>query len=286
MLSPWLAEHLTCPRDGTHIVLRDGGLRCDHHHTYPLVQSIPVMLVRDSSPTLRYAWLELAALDLAQPEIIEPRTNGIDSWVNRWIADTNGNLYRPVVGRLPRYPIPTLRLPPGKGEKFLDVGCNWGRWTIAAGRLGYSAVGIDCSLGAVLAARRVSSQLGVSSEFVVGDARCLPFANGSFERVFSYSVLQHFSKADARTSIADVGRVLGPGGCCMVQMPNRYGVRNLQHQARRRGRAVESFDVRYWSPRELLRTFGSLIGPAQLTIDGFSDWAFRRRCWCPAADGC
>lgn len=269
VLSPWLAEHLTCPRDGTHLLSHEEELRCDRHHAYPMVQGIPVMLLRESSPTLPYAWLELAALQFTQPELLEPLTDGIDSWVNRWIADTNGNLYRPLVGRLPRYPIPSLRLPAGKGEKFLDIGCNWGRWTIAAGRIGYSAMGIDCSLGAVLAARRLSIKLGLSNEFVVGDARCLPFANASFERVFSYSVLQHFSKADARTSIADIGRVLGPGGYCFVQMPNRYGVRNLQNQMRRRGRALESFDVRYWSPRELLRTFGARIGPARLDIDGF-----------------
>ena len=59
-------------------------------------------------------------------------------------------------------------------------------------------MGIDPSLDAVLAARRVSRQLGVEASFVVGDARFLPFANDSFDTVFCYSVLQHFSKENAK----------------------------------------------------------------------------------------
>ena len=40
------------------------------------------------------------------------------------------------------------------GSRLLDLGSSWGRWSIAAARKGYSVVGLDPSLGAVLAARR------------------------------------------------------------------------------------------------------------------------------------
>ena len=55
-------------------------------------------------------------------------------------------------------------------------------------------VGIDPSLKGVLAARRVSRQLGVEGHFLVADGRFLPFAPRLLSRVFSYSVLQHLSK--------------------------------------------------------------------------------------------
>jgi ubiquinone/menaquinone biosynthesis C-methylase UbiE len=42
----------------------------------------------------------------------------------------------------------------------------------------------------------------------VGDARFLPFRAGSVDVVFSYSVVQHFSKDDASREIKEVGRVL------------------------------------------------------------------------------
>jgi len=62
-------------------------------------------------------------------------------------------------------------------------------------------VGIYPSLDALRAARRVAAQLQVRAGFVVGDARALPFAAGTFDVAFSYSVLQHFDKVDARDSL-------------------------------------------------------------------------------------
>jgi SAM-dependent methyltransferase len=77
------------------------------------------------------------------------------------------------------HPIPDIRLPQGQAKLLLDVGCSWGRWSIAARRKGYSPVGLDPSLGAVLAARRIADSLGLAFYGVVGDARILPFRAGS-----------------------------------------------------------------------------------------------------------
>src|SRR5205085_11693298 len=66
------------------------------------------------------------------------------------IASTSGFLYKSIREGLPRYPIPDLRLPPGRGERFLDVGSSWGRWSVAAARKGYAPVSLAPSLGAVL----------------------------------------------------------------------------------------------------------------------------------------
>src|SRR5207244_2994529 len=97
----------------------------------------------------------------------------IDGWVEKSIVKTHGNLYR---GRaLTRYPIPAFPLGPGEGRSVLDVGCNWGRWTVAAARAGYRATGVDPKEKAVAAARRVAEQLGLGADYVVGDARNLPF---------------------------------------------------------------------------------------------------------------
>ena len=100
----------------------------------------------------------------------------IDPVVAYLIAATNGLMYRHLIGRLESYPIPDIDLPPGEGRTLLDVGCSWGRWSLAAARLGYTVIGIDPSLGAVMAARRVARQLNLAATFLVGDARHLPFA--------------------------------------------------------------------------------------------------------------
>jgi ubiquinone/menaquinone biosynthesis C-methylase UbiE len=60
--------------------------------------------------------------------------------------------------------------------------------------------------------------LGLDAEFIVGDARYLPFPSKSFDRVFSYSVLQHFSYTDASASVVEIGRVLKSGGESLIQM--------------------------------------------------------------------
>lgn len=196
------------------------------------------------------------------------RTDDIDPFVQQVVAATCGYLYLPLRHKLPRYPIPVLRLPHGNGKRFLDIGCSWGRWSIAAARVGYAVSGIDPNPAAVLAARRVAAQLDLDVDYRSGSSQVIPFADETFDVVFSYSVLQHLAKERVRATIAEIDRVLKPGGLMMVQMPNWLGIRCLYHQAKRRFRAERNFEVRYWGLRELRESFGA-IGPVDLSVDGF-----------------
>jgi SAM-dependent methyltransferase len=261
---------IACPRDRTPLSAHNASLECARGHSYPCVDGIPVLLVEDVDPThlacrrspkrARAGWSETLKAD-----------GPIDPYVSRAIEKTCGVLYGPLVGRLTDYPIPRFPLPRGDGAELLDVGCNWGRWTLAAAGSGYRAVGIDPALEAVAAARRVAAQLEREAEYVVADARHLPFPDGSFDVVFSYSVLQHFGKEDALQALREMGRVLRPGGRALVQMANAFGPRNLYRQiVRRRFREARGlFGVRYWTPGELTAAFSDAIGPAQLSVDGF-----------------
>ncbi len=187
------------------------------------------------------------------------------------IAATCGNLYRHLVGNITTLPIPDIRLPPGDGKLFLEVGCNWGRWCVSAARRGYAVVGVDPSLDAIRAARSIADRLGVEATYLVADGRRLPFRDATFDVVFSYSVFQHFSKRDALASLAELGRVLKPSGLSLVQMANAWGARSLWNQLReRRFREPRSlFDVRYWTPPELEREFSRAVGPTTLAVDGY-----------------
>jgi SAM-dependent methyltransferase len=120
-----------------------------------------------------------------------------------------------------------------------------------------------------MAARRVAGQLGLRIRFVVGDARHLPFADHDFDTVYSYSVIQHFSRNDANRAVAEIGRVLKDGGSARVQMPTRYGVRCLYHQLRRGLHDGKGFDVRYWLLRDLRQLFTDQIGPSAFEVDGY-----------------
>jgi SAM-dependent methyltransferase len=250
---------LVCPRDLS--ALRDGA--CEQGHEYQIVDGIPLLLVDEDEPTH-------AACGRVE-QLPPPAREGIDPFVQEVIGATCGRLYEHLIAELPEYPIPELHLPAGGRRTFLEVGCNWGRWCVAAARRGYVPTGIDPSLKGVQAARRVAEQLGVEAEYVVGDARHLPFPDASFDVVFSYSVFQHFSKRDALAAFDELGRVLKPGGISLIQMANVYGARSLWNQAReRRFREPRTlFDVRYWSPRELRGELTRRVGPTELFADGF-----------------
>lgn len=264
---------LACPRDKTPLRLVAGALRCPDQHEYPLVGDIAVLLGGDRPDTHPYFEESRRAGQgpTTASEAVDTSTGEVDPFVQQEIVKTNGILYKGVLGGLRRYPIPEIPLPDTtEGLRLLDIGCNWGRWSIAASRRGYRAIGIDPGIAGIQAAYRVSRALGASPAFVVGDGRSLPFPDGSFDVVFSYSVLQHFSKDDAKVSIREAARVTRPGGRVLIQLANLFGVRQLYNQARDTiARDDNPFRVRRWRPGEMLAAFRELVGPARLTADGF-----------------
>ena len=290
-IDPWYLENLACPRDHLSLSCRNGKLFCSNGHIYRAVDGIPVMLLDNVSQTQHVADKSLKRAVLYNHEesdkiyvetlgIPESEKQGvvrlasrpdhkIDPIVSCLVVATNGHAYKHLIGSLEEYPIPEIRMPQGCGETLLDVGCGWGRWCISAAKQGYSPVGIDPSLGAVMAARRVARQLDLEIKYVVGDARFLPFRAATYDRVFSYSVLQHFSRENATQSVKEIGRVLKPGANALIQMPNVLGPRCLYNQARRRFREAREFEVRYWSIPSLRKLFSSYIGSTDITVDCF-----------------
>jgi SAM-dependent methyltransferase/uncharacterized protein YbaR (Trm112 family) len=267
-----LLRLLVCPRDRQVLKEQDRHLVCPSGHCYPIVEGIPILLLSEHTQTHIEGTrsLQAGASSEATPiPVLQPQPGEIDPFVQHIIAATNGLLYIRLVGKLADYPIPYLRLPPGDGKRFLEIGCNWGRWCVAAARMGYRPVGIDPSLKGIRAARNVARQLGIEAHYVVADGRHLPFADGTFDQIFSYSVLQHLSKENVRLTLHEVARTLDSAGGFLVQMPNCFGIRCLYHQVRRGFREGRDFDVRYWTPRELVSTFGAIFGSAHIFVDGF-----------------
>lgn len=291
-IDPWFVANLACPIDRAAVSSRGDDLVCAHGHRYPVVDGVPVMLRSDVPATISIAEGSLqrargTCIDMRAPDlyleslgISEGEKRGvlelaahpgkIDPVVAYLIAATNGLMYKHLIGSLNEYPIPELGVvADGNGRLLVDVGCSWGRWSIAAARRGYRVLGVDPSLGAVMAARRVARQLQLPNLYVVADARFLPLRDDAIDCTYSYSVLQHFSYADATAAIAEMGRVLRSGGLARVQMPTRFGVRCLYHQARRAFRAATGFEVRYWTLGALADVFARHIGPARFEVDGY-----------------
>ena len=267
-----LLRLVVCPRDKQNLHLESDWLICPSGHRYRVIEGIPILLVSESEQTHIEGTRALAVAedgDASKLPQFQVGPGEIDPFVKTSIAATNGSLYLHLVGTLQEYPVPTLRLPPGEGRLFLEIGCSWGRWCLAAAQAGYRPVGIDPSLKGIRAARRVARQLGVRASYLVADGRYLPFRDSTFDQMFSYSVLQHLSKENVGAVLAETSRVLREGGQCLVQLPNAFGIRCFYHLARRGFREAKDFDVRYWTLPELRRVFGQAIGPAQVEVDGF-----------------
>jgi SAM-dependent methyltransferase len=193
----------------------------------------------------------------------------VDPVISYLIGATSGLGYKKLVGRLHNYPIPDVPVPPGNGQLLLDVGSNWGRWSVSAARKGWRVIGLDPSLGAIKASQRAFSNLNLDIAYVCGDARYLPFRGDVFQCIFSYSVIQHFSEVDAELSIAQFGRVLRRGGLAKIQMAHKNGLRSTYSRTRRKYQDAGPFRVRYWSLASMRDIFQNKIGPSCLVAEAF-----------------
>lgn len=284
---PPLDELLACPVDGTPLRLEGAVWVSGAGRRYPTIQGIPVLFHPEAGNTMEPM---ARTRDLATAQADDPWCIGslgitdeqkarvvagfdatqhvVDPVVAQIIAATCGNLYLGLVGKLPRYPIPDFRLKNGGGRVLVDLGCNWGRWCLAAAREGFHPIGVDPQIGAVLAARRVADQLGVKAHFICADARHLPLRAGVADVVFSYSVIQHLCREDAGKVVGASNRVMKSGARLFVQMPNVMGPRCFYQWARRGFNDGTGFNVRYWTLGQLREAFGA-IGPVAFEIDCF-----------------
>jgi demethylmenaquinone methyltransferase/2-methoxy-6-polyprenyl-1,4-benzoquinol methylase len=99
--------------------------------------------------------------------------------------------------------------------RVLDLCCGTGDMSFVAGDLGAtSVVGADFTLPMLGVARRRSAGRACRPAFVAADAQRLPFANGSFDAITVGYGLRNV--ADPRAALAEMRRVLAPGGRAVV----------------------------------------------------------------------
>ena len=98
------------------------------------------------------------------------------------------------------------------GARVLDGGCGMGRYLRVAAEGGARVVGMDLS-GAVLAARDLTREFAEVS-VVQGDLLRPPFAEASFDHIYSLGVLDH--TPDPRAAFLALARLLRPGGRIVV----------------------------------------------------------------------
>jgi len=103
------------------------------------------------------------------------------------------------------------------GKLVLDVGCGMGRFAEVATRWGAHVVGIDLSLASEVAAENLADR---AAAIFQADVFQLPFAEGSFDFIYSIGVLHHTPNCEDAVKI--LPRLLKPGGRLAVWLYSSY----------------------------------------------------------------
>lgn len=94
-------------------------------------------------------------------------------------------------------------------RQLLDVCAGTGNFSLVGARVGATVTALDLSARSLVIARERARRTGLRLETVVSDAEHLPFATGSFDVVTCAGSLSY---VDLNTFLAELKRVLGPGG--------------------------------------------------------------------------
>jgi ubiquinone/menaquinone biosynthesis C-methylase UbiE len=102
------------------------------------------------------------------------------------------------------------------GLRVLDLGCGHGMASVVLARRGATVTACDLSPGYLREARARADANGVVVRLVAANAERLPFADGTFERVWGNAILHHL---DVPEAAAEIERVLRPGGVAVLCEP-------------------------------------------------------------------
>jgi SAM-dependent methyltransferase len=102
----------------------------------------------------------------------------------------------------------------------LEIGVGLGADHQRFAQAGAKLTGIDLTQRAVAHVKRRFEMLGLESDLHVGNAEQLPFADNSFDLVYSWGVL-HVT-TDTPRAIQEVLRVLRPGGEARIMIYHKY----------------------------------------------------------------
>lgn len=144
------------------------------------------------------------------------------------------------------------------GSRVLEIGCGNGKTIASLKGEDLSVVAIDFSSQAVELCRLAAKDKQV--EMVVADARFLPLCRGYFDVVISCHLLEHLSERGREEVVAEMERVLRPGGKVIVSALSTRDMRfgrgkEIERNTFLRGGSISTHYFTLGEMRELFHHF-------------------------------
>jgi SAM-dependent methyltransferase len=143
------------------------------------------------------------------------------------------------------------RLGLAPGARLLDLCCGHGRHAVPLTQLGYQVTGLDLSRPLLKRAAALAAAGGERVGLVRADMRRLPFADACFDAVLNLFNAFGYLEDDAQDelALAEVARVLRPGGRFLQELANREAL------------------VRGWHDSDVTRTGDGLVVLQERTLN-------------------
>lgn len=145
-----------------------------------------------------------------------------------YIPDFRGkSIFRDLYLKLFGYPYAPRRnearlvfklLEPARVTNILDIGSGDGVWTNDLAKKRLNVIGLDLKCSDIATAYSRAKELGSNSQYVVGDAQIMPFADEVFDQCYAISVFEHIP--DDTKVFSETYRILKPGGVLILSVPS------------------------------------------------------------------
>jgi tellurite methyltransferase len=169
----------------------------------------------------------------------------VESWNRKWASEPGrANFLEPH----PEVMALLTELKSRGARTALDLGCGVGRHSLILAEAGLSVVAVDSSATGLEVLRETAAAKSLTLELRQADADSLPFQDSSFDFVLCWDVIYHGDLGDVGCRLAEIWRVLRPGGLFQgTMLPSRnsnYGVGRLVAP----GTFVVDGDQHHWQP--------------------------------------